>query len=89
MQAKFRSDPANGLLRTAACLFFVVALTTSSAGAQTAAEFFRAKQVRLMVGSTPGGGYDAIARLVARHLGKFIPGIPASLSKIRRAAEGS
>ncbi len=29
-----------------------------------------------MVGSSPGGGYDAIARMVARHLGQHIPGHP-------------
>jgi tripartite-type tricarboxylate transporter receptor subunit TctC len=78
MQAKFRSDRAVRLFRTAACLYFIVALTAAPADAQTAADFFRARQVRLMVGSTPGGGYDAIARLVARHLGKFIPGNPSN-----------
>jgi tripartite-type tricarboxylate transporter receptor subunit TctC len=77
MQAKFRSNRAVRLFRAAACLYFIVALTAAPADAQTAADFFRARQVRLMVGSTPGGGYDAIARLVARHLGKFIPGNPS------------
>ena len=61
----------------AACLACIVALMTTSADAQTPADFYRAKQIKFMVGSTPGGGYDAIARLVARHLGKFIPGNPA------------
>jgi tripartite-type tricarboxylate transporter receptor subunit TctC len=46
------------------------------AGAQGPADFYRGKQVTLMVGSSPGGGYDAIARVVASHLGKFIPGNP-------------
>jgi tripartite-type tricarboxylate transporter receptor subunit TctC len=55
----------------------MASLVTASARAQTPADFYRGKQIRLMVGSTPGGGYDAIARLVARHLGKFIPGNPA------------
>jgi len=76
MQVRFRSDRASRLFRTATCLCFIVALTANSADAQTPADFFRGKQVRLLVGSTPGGGYDAIARLVARHLGKFIPGHP-------------
>ena len=34
------------------------------AGAETAAEFYRGKTVRILVGSPPGGGYDIYARLV-------------------------
>ncbi|HVY57785.1 MAG TPA: hypothetical protein VHA77_08060 [Xanthobacteraceae bacterium] len=40
------------------------------------ADFYRGKQVKLIVGYGPGGGYDVYARLVARHLGKYIPGNP-------------
>jgi tripartite-type tricarboxylate transporter receptor subunit TctC len=40
------------------------------------ADFYRGKTVVIVIGSTPGGGYDTYARLVARHLGKFIPGHP-------------
>ena len=32
--------------------------------------------MEIMVGTGPGGGYDANARLVARHIGRFIPGAP-------------
>ena len=46
------------------------------ARAESVADFYRGKQIILMVGSSPGGGYDAIARLVARHLGNYIPGNP-------------
>ncbi|MEA2904781.1 MAG: hypothetical protein QOI12_2168 [Alphaproteobacteria bacterium] len=46
------------------------------AAAQSVAEFYRGRQINLIVGSTPGGGYDTQARLVARHLGKHIPGNP-------------
>jgi tripartite-type tricarboxylate transporter receptor subunit TctC len=44
--------------------------------AQSVAEFYAGRQINLIVGSTPGGGYDTQARLVARHLGKHIPGNP-------------
>jgi tripartite-type tricarboxylate transporter receptor subunit TctC len=47
-----------------------------SASAQSVAEFYNGRQISLTVGSTPGGGYDTQARLVARHLGKHIPGNP-------------
>lgn|ERR1700728_775977 len=62
--------------KAAACLAFVGSLIAASADAQSAPDFYRGKQIILMVGSSPGGGYDAIARVVARHLGKLIPGNP-------------
>src|SRR5436305_2364899 len=48
------------------------------ARAQSAAEtFFRGKTIRLLVGTTPGAGYDLVARLLAAHLGGHVPGNPA------------
>ena len=48
-----------------------------AAHAQNVADFYRGKEVTLLVGYGPGGGYDITARLVARYLGKYIPGHPA------------
>jgi tripartite-type tricarboxylate transporter receptor subunit TctC len=46
--------------------------------AQSAVEnFFRGRSIRLLVGTTPGAGYDLVARLLAAHLGGHIPGNPA------------
>jgi tripartite-type tricarboxylate transporter receptor subunit TctC len=39
-------------------------------------QFFKGKQIRIVVGLSSGGGYDRAARLLARHLGKYIPGNP-------------
>lgn len=44
--------------------------------AQSVAEFYAGKQITFIVGASTGGGYDTQARLVARHLGKHIPGNP-------------
>jgi tripartite-type tricarboxylate transporter receptor subunit TctC len=41
-----------------------------------AADFYKGKQVTIYVGLSAGGGYDTNARLVARHIGKHIPGNP-------------
>jgi tripartite-type tricarboxylate transporter receptor subunit TctC len=41
------------------------------------ANFYQGKTVRIIVGSSTGGGYDLWARLLAQHLGKHIPGNPA------------
>ncbi len=38
--------------------------------------FFKGKTIRLIVGLAPGGGYDLYSRVIARHLGKHIPGNP-------------
>jgi tripartite-type tricarboxylate transporter receptor subunit TctC len=46
------------------------------ASAQDAAEFYKGKTVRLVVGIGVGSGYDINARLLARHMSKHIPGNP-------------
>jgi tripartite-type tricarboxylate transporter receptor subunit TctC len=60
-------------LAAAICL---LAGATAPACAQSVADFYHGRQLTLMVGSSPGGGYDAVARLVARNLARHIPGNP-------------
>jgi tripartite-type tricarboxylate transporter receptor subunit TctC len=55
---------------------FVLTLFSAQAGADPVADFYQGKRNSLYVGSDAGGGYDNYARLVARHLGRFIPGHP-------------
>lgn len=60
-------------------LMLASALSVSTfygASSQTPAEFFNGKKVNLVVGFTPGGGYDQYARVFARHFEKHIPGRP-------------
>jgi tripartite-type tricarboxylate transporter receptor subunit TctC len=57
----------------------VLALTPSHA--QSVAEFYKGKTVDLYIGTSVGGGYDAYGRMVARHLGKHIPGNPNVVPK--------
>ncbi len=58
---------------------FVLALLVGLAGAHgtRAADFYAGKTVTILVGYAAGGGYDVNARLLARHLGRHIPGAPA------------
>jgi tripartite-type tricarboxylate transporter receptor subunit TctC len=67
----------NNMLRRwiAACLV-VVALPGPQARAQTVEDFYRGRMLTLVVGNGPGGGFDVFARLLARHLGRYIPGHP-------------
>ena len=68
------------LLRVAAvavATLVVFSLLAIPASAQDpAAQFFRGKQITIIVGSSAGGGYDIYARLLSRHLSKHIPGNP-------------
>jgi len=48
----------------------------SQACADTVADFYKGRTITLIVGYGPGGGYDLFARLMARHLGRHVPGIP-------------
>lgn len=41
-----------------------------------AAPYYEGKMITIIVGVGPGGGYDRIARLLAKHLPKYIPGKP-------------
>lgn len=59
-----------------ALILFVLVLALPAARADEVADFYRGKQVDLVVGFGPGGGYDIYARLLARHIGKYIPGNP-------------
>jgi tripartite-type tricarboxylate transporter receptor subunit TctC len=57
----------------------IIALTAPQARAQSIEDFYRGKRLTLTVGYGPGGGYDVFARLLARHIGKYIPGNPQVL----------
>ena len=47
--------------------------------ATTDQDFYRGKTIRMVVGFAAGGGFDAYARIIARHMGRHIPGNPAML----------
>jgi hypothetical protein len=54
---------------------------SAPAHAQTPAEFYKGKTIELFIGTSVGGGYDAYARMLARHMTKYIPGNPAVVPK--------
>ncbi len=51
-------------------------LTLISHSAFAAAPFYEGKTIRIIVGYSAGGGYDAYARVLSRHMGRHIPGNP-------------
>ena len=65
-------------------VIFVAALVLGVSGftrqrAFAQANFYEGKTIRMIVGFTAGGGYDAYTRTIGRHMGKHIPGNPAIL----------
>lgn len=50
---------------------------TASAAAEDATAFYAGKSIRLVVGVDVGSGYDVNARLLARYMGRHIPGSPS------------
>ncbi len=60
---------------TCAGLMFVAPANAQNANNDVAG-FYKGKQVTIIVGSSPGGGYDTYARMLSRHIGKHIPGNP-------------
>ena len=68
----------------------LVAVLSVSAGAnaQSVEEFYRGKTVTMLIGVSAGGEYDLHARLIARHIGKHIPGNPTFIAQNMTGAGG-
>lgn len=73
-----RSRSIRGLVATSAAILMVTVACSSGGQAssgqsgQSPAEFYKGKTVKFSVGSSPGGGYDTYARLLAPYLGKAL-----------------
>jgi tripartite-type tricarboxylate transporter receptor subunit TctC len=66
----------------------LVAMTVFTAPAMAQSEFYRGKQIQILVAGTAGGGIDIGARVVARHLGKHIAGNPNIVVQLMPGAGG-
>ena len=76
---------------TAAALAAVVGfggfgVTAGAFAAEDVASFYKGKRLTMIVGSGPGGGYDTYARLVARNMGRHIPGNPTFITQNKNGA---
>ncbi|MPZ40709.1 MAG: hypothetical protein GEU95_22200 [Rhizobiales bacterium] len=63
-------------------------LQTLAASAQSVEDFYKGRQIDLIIGGGAGGGYDVYYRTLARHMGKHIPGNPTFVAKNQPAAGG-
>jgi len=60
----------------------------SNAYADAISDFYKNTRMRLIVSSTPGGGYDTYTRTVARHMPNHIPGKPRVIVQNKPGAGG-
>src|SRR5215467_2464611 len=74
--------------RVAALALAGTLLAPTAARADAVADFYKGKEVRLIISASIGGGYDIYARAVARHLGNHIPGNPTIVPQNMPAAGG-
>ncbi|MCZ6448983.1 MAG: hypothetical protein O6831_12195 [Alphaproteobacteria bacterium] len=58
----------------------------SDASAQSVAKFYKGKKIRMVVGSTAGGGYGTYARVLGNYMTNYIPGKPRILVQFRPGA---
>ena len=65
------------LTRLLAACAAAALLIAPQARAQTVEDFYQGKTLTVIVGNGPGGGFDVYARLLARHIGKYVPGHPS------------
>jgi tripartite-type tricarboxylate transporter receptor subunit TctC len=69
-------------------LLLACVLPAAPAQADSVADFYRGKTVNVLIGVGAGGEYDLQARLVARHIGKHIPGNPTVVAQNMTGAGG-
>lgn len=69
--------------------FAALAVTCASpASAQSVADFYKGKQIQMIIATNTGVGYDIYARLLIAHMGKHIPGNPAFVPRNMIGAGG-
>jgi tripartite-type tricarboxylate transporter receptor subunit TctC len=65
-----------------------VACAEGAQAQQSVADFYRGKQMRFVIRSEPGGGYDLYSRLIASHIVRHIPGNPTMIPQNMPGAGG-
>ena len=78
--------PRLGMVATVLATVFSIAAAQAQ---ESVAEFFKGKQINVIVGSSAGGGYDTYARMLGRHMGRHVPGSPSFLVSNQPGAGGN
>ena len=89
MAGSTRSMPIIAKAAAGAGLLAALApLVAPRAAADPLSDFYRGRQLQMIIGTGPGGDYDNRARLLARHMGRHIPGEPTFIASNMPGAVG-
>ncbi|HXT53361.1 MAG TPA: tripartite tricarboxylate transporter substrate-binding protein [Candidatus Eisenbacteria bacterium] len=89
MTAVFSSLVKNLRRKSVASLTLLFTLLSAALSSAAESNYFAGKTIRVVVGSSAGGGYDLWARLMAQHIGKHIPGNPSVVVQNMPGAGGA
>src|SRR4026208_236053 len=89
MTAVFSSLVKNLRRKSVASLTLLFTLLSAASSSAAESNYFAGKTIRVVVGSSAGGGYDLWARLMAQHIGKHIPGNPTVVVQNMPGAGGA
>ncbi len=73
---------------TISLLAIAMVMTMVPAISFGATPFYEGKTIRIIVGVSPGGAFDNYARILSRHMGKYIPGKPTIIIENMTGAGG-
>jgi tripartite-type tricarboxylate transporter receptor subunit TctC len=88
MSSRRTGLPAKADYAVLVCVTTLGLLTCGDAAAQSPNALYAGKQIRMVIASGAGGGYDAYGRTLARYMGKYIPGNPNIISQNMPGAAG-
>ena len=71
------------------CLLAALCGVGEAARADAVEDFYKGRQIKLVIGSNTGGAYDSYGRLLAAHLGRHIPGNPTVVPANMPGASGA
>ena len=81
------TGPSKSDLPPVLCAIALMLVLPSFAFGQSVEDFYKGRQINLIIGGGAGGGYDVYYRTLARHMGRHIPGNPSFIAKNQPAAD--
>jgi tripartite-type tricarboxylate transporter receptor subunit TctC len=75
-------------IRGTATVLGALAALSGGGDGTAQAQVYAGKQIRMVIASGAGGGYDTYGRLMTRHMGKYIPGNPTFVTQNMQGASG-
>jgi len=79
----------NVFLKTTGIAIALAAVPIGAASADSVSDFYKGKTITFYSGGSAGGGFSAVARLVAKHMAARVPGQPAIIVEARAGAGGA